>query len=51
MGGGNVKAANSWEVPNAVVAIAGSADVTSDGLVRVAIPAPGLVVVRVVLAE
>jgi alpha-N-arabinofuranosidase len=45
MGGGDVKAANSWEEPGKVKSSAGQAAIEA-GTLRVQIPAPGLAVVR-----
>ncbi len=45
MGGGDVKAANSWEHPDRVSVTSGKADLV-DGAVRLTVPAPGLAVVR-----
>jgi alpha-N-arabinofuranosidase len=45
VGGGSVKAANSWEQPDIVVPVVGEASVT-EGRLRVVVPAPGLTVVR-----
>jgi alpha-N-arabinofuranosidase len=45
MGGGDVKAANIWEMPERVKPFAGQAAIDGNGL-RVQIPAPGLAVVR-----
>jgi alpha-L-arabinofuranosidase len=51
MGGGDVKAANSWDAPNRVALMRGVAELTELGELRVRVPAPGLAVVRVALAE
>ncbi len=45
MGGTDVKASNTWEVPNRVKPFTEDAIVT-DGNIRVLVPAPGLAVVR-----
>jgi alpha-N-arabinofuranosidase len=45
MGGGDVKAANTWEMPERVKPFAGQAAMDGNGL-RIQIPAPGLAVVR-----
>ncbi len=45
MGGGNVKAANSWDAPDTVVPTVGHASLT-DGVLRLKVPSPGLAVVR-----
>lgn len=50
MGGGDVKAANSWEQPDAVVPVVGKASVVQ-GRLRVIVPAPGLAVLRVEVAK
>jgi alpha-N-arabinofuranosidase len=45
MGGGDVKAANTWEQPNLVKPVAGKPELV-DGVLRIEVPAPGLSVVR-----
>jgi alpha-N-arabinofuranosidase len=50
IGGGDVKAANSWQQPDVVVPVTGKGSVV-DGKLRVSVPAPGLAVVRVELAR
>ncbi|HSV13833.1 MAG TPA: hypothetical protein VLI90_06210, partial [Tepidisphaeraceae bacterium] len=45
IGGGSVKAANSWEQPDVVVPVVGNASVV-EGRLRVVVPAPGLSVLR-----
>jgi len=51
MGGGDVKAANTWENPNRVAPTRGSAAVNATGGLSVRVPAPGLAVVRAELAR
>ncbi len=51
MGGGDVKAANSWEQPDLVKPVAGRAWINDDGDVQVNVPAPGLAVLRLQLAK
>lgn len=46
MGGGDVKLANTWEKPLAVIPRPGQAELTDAGNLRVTLPAPGLAVVR-----
>ncbi|HXT34963.1 MAG TPA: alpha-L-arabinofuranosidase C-terminal domain-containing protein, partial [Chloroflexota bacterium] len=50
LGGGDVKAVNSWEDPHRVVPTQGSASLTDEGRARVRVPAPGLAVVRATVA-
>lgn len=50
LGGGDVKAANTWVDPQRIVPTTGPASVTDTGDLRVAVPAPGLAVVRATLA-
>ncbi|HVC79928.1 MAG TPA: alpha-L-arabinofuranosidase C-terminal domain-containing protein [Chloroflexota bacterium] len=50
LGGGDVKAANSWEDPHRVVPVQGSAALTEENRLRVRVPAPGLAVVRATVA-
>ena len=45
LGGGDVKAANSWEHPHAVLPVRGEAALDG-GVARMRIPAPGLAVLR-----
>lgn len=51
LGGGDVKATNTWEQPDLVKPIAGEATLGDDGHVRIRVPAPGLAVVRLKLAD
>ncbi len=51
LGGGDVKAANSWEQPNRVKPMAGNAVLDDTGALQTIVPAPGLTIVRVQLAE
>jgi alpha-N-arabinofuranosidase len=51
LGGGDVKATNSWEAPNLVAPVAGNASTTTDGSLQIRIPAPGLAVVSATLAD
>ena len=51
LGGGDVKAANTWDDPHRVELRNGRADLTGTGSIRVQVPAPGLSVVRLALAE
>ena len=50
-GGGDVKAANSWDEPHRVGARSGRAELSETGGLRVHVPAPGFAVVRVAPAE
>lgn len=50
LGGGDVKAANSWELPDRVKPVQGHAELNSDGGITVRVPAPGLTVLRVQIA-
>jgi alpha-N-arabinofuranosidase len=50
LGGDDVKAANSWEQPNRVVPVQGSAFLDEEGRLEVRVPAPGLAVVRAAVA-
>ena len=45
LGGGDVKAANTWERPNAVVPSRGEAFL-ADNVARVRVPSPGMAVLR-----
>jgi alpha-N-arabinofuranosidase len=47
LGGGDVKAANSWDQPYAVTPGKGEAVLGEDGTVRVRVPSPGLAVLRI----
>jgi alpha-N-arabinofuranosidase len=51
MGGDDVKAANSWDAPDRVAPVRGTARLTELGELQVRVPAPGLAVVRVALSE
>ncbi len=51
MGGGDVKAANSWEQPDLVKPVSRDARVNEDGNLQITVPAPGLAVVHVQLTE
>jgi alpha-N-arabinofuranosidase len=51
LGGGDVKAANSWEQPDRVKPAPGEARLSDDGRIQVRVPAPGLAVVRAELAS
>lgn len=46
LGGGDVKAENTWDAPNRVTPRQGEAGFTEDGALQVRVPAPGLAVVR-----
>jgi alpha-L-arabinofuranosidase len=46
LGGGDVKAANTWEQPDLIKPVAGKAELLDNGSVRVIVPAPGLAVVH-----
>ena len=46
MGGGDVKAANTWEQPDRVRPRPGRATITDDGAVTTRLPAPGFAAVR-----
>jgi len=48
--GDDPKEANSWERPDAIAPVAGSAEVDEEGRVHVAVPSLGLAVVRLELA-
>lgn len=50
LGGGDVKAANTWDEPNRVTPVAAEAALLENGAIRVRVPAPGLAVVRAALA-
>jgi alpha-N-arabinofuranosidase len=49
LGGGDVKAANSWDAPNRVEPTRGFGKVSAEGRLQVRVPAPGLAVVRATL--
>jgi alpha-N-arabinofuranosidase len=51
LGGGDVKATNTWDDPHRVVPARGSAVLTKEGRIRVRVPAPGLAVVRAAVAR
>ncbi len=51
LGGGDVKASNSWAVPDQVAPVPGNARPTAAGGLQVRVPAPGLAVVRAILAK
>ena len=51
LGGGDVKATNTWEQPDTVTPQSGKATVNDDGGVTVTVPAPGLAVVRLNVAR